>query len=148
MPHHWIRAHREKLSEFERGRIIGLKRAGWENWRIAHHIWIRDAAFRSFWQEWVNNGRFQRHDGSGRSRATANWKDRLIVRSTVTTPDSSLLTIRRATRTRVSTMTVHRRLIERNLRSHRPLCHLPLTPAHCQATLQWCLTRSCWNHDD
>ncbi|GFW15270.1 transposable element Tc1 transposase [Trichonephila clavipes] len=28
------------------------------------------------------------------------------------------------------------------------LLHLPLTPAHCQAKLQWCLARSGWNHAD
>ncbi|GFV07180.1 regulating synaptic membrane exocytosis protein 1 [Trichonephila clavipes] len=48
----------------------------------------------------------------------------------------------RATRTRVSSMTIHRRLIERNLQSYRPLRHLPFTPAHCRAGLQRCLTRS------
>ncbi|GFW45350.1 transposable element Tcb2 transposase [Trichonephila clavipes] len=37
------------------------------------------------------------------------------------------------------------RLIERNLRSYRPL---QLTPAHCRSRLQWCLTRSGWNHAD
>ncbi|GFV73714.1 transposable element Tc1 transposase [Trichonephila clavipes] len=56
--------------------------------------------------------------------------------------------MRRATRTRVFTMTFHRRLIERNLRSYRPLRHLPLTPANCRARLKRCLTRSGWNHDD
>ncbi|GFY24916.1 HTH_Tnp_Tc3_2 domain-containing protein [Trichonephila clavipes] len=45
-------------------------------------------------------------------------------------------------------MTVYRRLIERNLRSYRPLRHLSLTPAHCQTTLRWFLVRSGWNHDD
>ncbi|GFX68958.1 hypothetical protein TNCV_683171 [Trichonephila clavipes] len=30
----------------------------------------------------------------------------------------------------------------------QPLCHLPLTPAHCRARLQWCLARSDWNHAD
>ncbi|GFY09196.1 hypothetical protein TNCV_4663861 [Trichonephila clavipes] len=38
-----IRAHYEQLSEFVRGRIIGLKEAGWANWRIAHHMGRRDA---------------------------------------------------------------------------------------------------------
>ncbi|GFX75012.1 cytochrome P450 3A9 [Trichonephila clavipes] len=33
-----IRAHYKQLSEFERGRIIGLKEAGWENRKIARHI--------------------------------------------------------------------------------------------------------------
>ncbi|GFS98492.1 HTH_Tnp_Tc3_2 domain-containing protein [Trichonephila clavipes] len=77
------------------------------------------------------NGRFQRHDGSGQPRATEDREDRLIVRSAITAPYSSLSTIRRTTRTRVSTMTFHRRLIERNLRSYRPLRHLPFTPARC-----------------
>ncbi|GFY11726.1 transposable element Tc1 transposase [Trichonephila clavipes] len=45
-------------------------------------------------------------------------------------------------------MAIHRQLIERNLRSYRPLRHLPLTPAHCRVRLQWCFARSCWNHAD
>ncbi|GFT03436.1 hypothetical protein TNCV_2985971 [Trichonephila clavipes] len=45
-------------------------------------------------------------------------------------------------------MTLHRRLIELNLHSYRPLRLLPLTLAHCRVTLQWCLARSGWNHDD
>ncbi|GFW66452.1 hypothetical protein TNCV_3309711 [Trichonephila clavipes] len=47
-------------------------------------------------------------------------EDRLIFRSAVTALDSSLSPIRCATSTRVSTMTIHRRLIERNLCSYRP----------------------------
>ncbi|GFS72721.1 HTH_Tnp_Tc3_2 domain-containing protein [Trichonephila clavipes] len=45
-------------------------------------------------------------------------------------------------------MTIRRRLIERNLRSYRPLHHLPFMPAHCRAGLQWCLTQLSWNHAD
>ncbi|GFV64310.1 HTH_Tnp_Tc3_2 domain-containing protein [Trichonephila clavipes] len=95
----------------------------------------------------LNNGRFQGHDGNGRPKTTADREDILIVRSGVTVLDSSLSTIRRVTRTRVSTKTIHRRLIERNLRTYRPLHHLPLTPAHYRAILNWCLTLSGWNHD-
>ncbi|GFW64134.1 HTH_Tnp_Tc3_2 domain-containing protein [Trichonephila clavipes] len=95
-----------------------------------------------FWQEWVDSGRFQRHDGSGRPKATADREDILTVRSAVTALDSSLSTIRRVTRPPLFTMNLHRRLIERNLRSYRSLRNLPLTPAHCRAKLQWCLTRS------
>ncbi|GFU18250.1 HTH_Tnp_Tc3_2 domain-containing protein [Trichonephila clavipes] len=99
MPLRGIRAHYEQLSEFERGRIIELKEAGWENRRIARYMGRGDAAIRRCWQEWVEDGRFQCHDGSGRSRATADWEDRLIVRSAVTASDPSLSTIRRTTRT-------------------------------------------------
>ncbi|GFY28578.1 HTH_Tnp_Tc3_2 domain-containing protein [Trichonephila clavipes] len=97
-----------------------MKEAGWENRIIARQMSRNDAAIRRCCQEWMNNGIFQRHDGSGRPRATADRKDRLILRSSVTAPDSSLSTIRRATCTRVSTMTFHRRLIERNLCAYRP----------------------------
>ncbi|GFX84970.1 HTH_Tnp_Tc3_2 domain-containing protein [Trichonephila clavipes] len=100
--------------------------------KIARLMGRSDVAFRRYWQECINNGRFQHHDGTGRPRATADWEDRLIVRSDVTEPDSSLSTIRRVNRTRVSTMTIDRQLIERNLRSYRPLHHFPLLPAHCR----------------
>ncbi|GFW40621.1 HTH_Tnp_Tc3_2 domain-containing protein [Trichonephila clavipes] len=113
-----IRAHYEQLLEFERGRIIGLKEGGWANWRITRHMGRSDAAIRRCWKKWVNNGRFQRHDGSGRPRVTVNLEDRLIVRSAVTALDSLLSTIRRTTRMQVSTMTIYRRLIKRNLRSY------------------------------
>ncbi|GFW92461.1 transposable element Tc1 transposase [Trichonephila clavipes] len=36
------------------------------------------AAIRRCWKEEVENGRFQRHDGNGRSRATSDQEDRLI----------------------------------------------------------------------
>ncbi|GFX10314.1 hypothetical protein TNCV_1867091 [Trichonephila clavipes] len=50
---------------FERGRIVGLTEGGWANWRITHHMGGSDAAIRRSWQEWVDNGKFQGHDGSG-----------------------------------------------------------------------------------
>ncbi|GFX06459.1 HTH_Tnp_Tc3_2 domain-containing protein [Trichonephila clavipes] len=106
------------------------------------------AAIRRCWQEWVDSKKIQRHDGSGRPRVTEDQEDRLIVRSAVTVHYSSFSTIRLSSRTRVSIMTLHRRLTEQNLCSYRPLRHLPLTSAHYRAGLQWCLARSCWNHAD
>ncbi|GFT74749.1 HTH_Tnp_Tc3_2 domain-containing protein [Nephila pilipes] len=134
MPRRKIRGHYEQLPEFLRGRIIGLKKAGWANRRMDRHMGRSDGAIRKCLQEWVDNGRFQRHDGNGRLRAPTDREDRVIVRSAVTAPDSSLPTIRLATHTRVSTITLHRWLIERNLRTDRPL---PLMPAHCRDRLHW-----------
>ncbi|GFT90485.1 transposable element Tc1 transposase [Trichonephila clavipes] len=42
----------------------------------------------------IASGRFQCHDSIGRPRATADREDRLIARSAVKAPDSSLSTIR------------------------------------------------------
>ncbi|GFX52134.1 hypothetical protein TNCV_547931 [Trichonephila clavipes] len=60
-----IRAQNEQLSKSERGRILKLKDAGRANRRIALHMGRSDAAIRRCWHEWVERGRFQRHDGSG-----------------------------------------------------------------------------------
>ncbi|GFT98067.1 uncharacterized protein TNCV_3362731 [Trichonephila clavipes] len=87
---HGIRAHYKQISEIERDRIIGLKEAGWVNKRITCHMGRSDAAIRRCWQEWVDSSRFQRHDGSGRPKATTDRDNRLTVRSAVTALDSSL----------------------------------------------------------
>ncbi|GFX03556.1 HTH_Tnp_Tc3_2 domain-containing protein [Trichonephila clavipes] len=85
-----------------------------------------NASIRRCWQRLVDNGKFQRRDGSGRSRATADRKYRLIVRSVVQ------CLVHRPQRSDVRFAhecppeTIHRRLME----------------------LQWCLNRSGWNHAD
>ncbi|GFX02290.1 HTH_Tnp_Tc3_2 domain-containing protein [Trichonephila clavipes] len=86
----------------------------------------------------MDSSRFPHHDGSGRPMATSDREDRLTARSAVTMLASSLSTIRRATRTLMSTMAIHRRQIERNVCSYRSLRSLPLTPEDCRARLQWC----------
>ncbi|GFX21541.1 HTH_Tnp_Tc3_2 domain-containing protein [Trichonephila clavipes] len=103
MPCRTIRAHLEQLLEFERGRIIGLKEAGWQ---IGESFIIWDEAMRPL------------------EDADKN---------------------RRSARTRVSIMTIHRWLIERNLPSYGPLNHLQLTPAHYRGRLQRYLALSGWN---
>ncbi|GFX64942.1 HTH_Tnp_Tc3_2 domain-containing protein [Trichonephila clavipes] len=60
-----ILAHFEQLSEFERGRIIGLKEEGLGNRRITHHKGQSDAAIRRCWVEWMDKGRFQHYEGTG-----------------------------------------------------------------------------------
>ena len=73
---------------------------------------------RRCWQEWVDNSKFQHHDGSGRPRASTEREERAIVWSAITVPDSSLSTIKCAFHTRMSTTTSYRLLIEQNLRSY------------------------------
>ncbi|GFW85907.1 hypothetical protein TNCV_1967181 [Trichonephila clavipes] len=80
---------------------------------------------------WKDNGRFQSYDGSSQPRATVDWKDKLIVRSSVIAPDSSLSTIGRATRTRMTTMNIHKRLIEQYLQQYYRTDHY----APCQSCL-------------
>ncbi|GFV79749.1 transposable element Tc1 transposase [Trichonephila clavipes] len=53
-----------------------------------------DAVIGRCWQEWVDNGKFQCHEGSGRPRATVYRENGIIVRLAATSPDSSLSTFR------------------------------------------------------
>ncbi|GFT05603.1 transposable element Tcb1 transposase [Trichonephila clavipes] len=53
MPFRRIGAQYEQLSEFERGRIIGLEKGVWTNRRIARHMGRSDAAIRRCWREWT-----------------------------------------------------------------------------------------------
>ncbi|PRD34645.1 UNVERIFIED_CONTAM: hypothetical protein NCL1_13946 [Trichonephila clavipes] len=55
MPRRRIRAHYEQMSEFERCRIIGLKKAGRANRRITRHMGRSDPAIRKRWQESVDS---------------------------------------------------------------------------------------------
>ncbi|GFV80113.1 uncharacterized protein TNCV_1476761 [Trichonephila clavipes] len=80
VPHHRIRAHYEQLPEFERDRIIELKEEDWTDKRIARHMGRSDAVIERCWQKWVDNDRFPRHDGSGRSRVTELLSDLLSQR--------------------------------------------------------------------
>ncbi|GFX82561.1 hypothetical protein TNCV_2167091 [Trichonephila clavipes] len=56
---------------------------------MVRHMDRSDSSIRRCGQEWADNGRFQHHDGSGRTRATTDGEDRLMVRSAVTAPVSS-----------------------------------------------------------
>ncbi|GFV07016.1 HTH_Tnp_Tc3_2 domain-containing protein [Trichonephila clavipes] len=103
-----IRTHYEQLSEFERDRIIELKEAGWANRRITRQMGRSDVAIKRCWQEWVGNGRFQRHGVSVRPRATAYQEDKLIFRSAASASDLLLSTIKRTTRTRVPASAIRR----------------------------------------
>ncbi|GFY17820.1 uncharacterized protein TNCV_1075551 [Trichonephila clavipes] len=75
---HRIRAYYEQL--FEKSRIIGLKETGRANWRISRHMGRCNAITGRCWQEWLDSDKFQLSDGSGQPRATADRKDRLIVK--------------------------------------------------------------------
>ncbi|GFU35731.1 hypothetical protein TNCV_1204031 [Trichonephila clavipes] len=75
MLRHRIRAHYKQLSEFERGCIIRLKEAVWQIGELLV-IWVETMQpLEESWQEWVHSGKLQRHDGSYRLRATADYQD-------------------------------------------------------------------------
>ncbi|GFW91017.1 uncharacterized protein TNCV_1758911 [Trichonephila clavipes] len=121
MPPRRNRRQYEQLTDFDRGRIIGLREAGWSNRRIGRHL-RSDMVVARCWQQWITEGRVYRRGGSGRPR---NTNDREEIRRVATSaPTTSLASIQRhlpPSRHPVpSRETIRRRLTE-VLRSRRPL---------------------------
>ena len=100
------------------------------------------------WDLWVNNGRYQGQDGSGRHRSTVKRKDRAIVKAAVTVPDSSLSINHSVACICVSTFTFGTWLRKWISCSYWLLWLLLLTPVHRRVQLKWCHRRSNWNCTD
>ncbi|GFT96531.1 transposable element Tcb2 transposase [Trichonephila clavipes] len=142
----------EQLTDFDRGRIMGLREAGWSNRRIGRHLGRSDMVVARCWQQWITEGRVYRRGGSGRPRNTNDREDRAIRRVATSAPTTSLASIQRhlpPSRHPVpSRETIRRRLTEVGLRSRRPLRRLPLTPHHRQCRLDFCRPRATWSVTD
>ncbi|GFX35378.1 HTH_38 domain-containing protein [Trichonephila clavipes] len=111
----------EQLTDFDRGRIIGLREAGWSNRRIGRHLGRSDMVVARCWQQWITEGRVYRRGGSGRPRNTNDREDRAIRRVATSAPTTSLASIQRhlpPSRHPVpSRETIRRRLTEVGLRA-------------------------------
>ncbi|GFU13170.1 HTH_Tnp_Tc3_2 domain-containing protein [Trichonephila clavipes] len=140
MPLRRLRRQYEQLTDFDRGRIIGLREAGWSNRRIGRPLGRSDMVVARCWQQWITEGRVYRRGGSGRPRNTNDREDRAIRRVATSAPTTSLASIQRhlpPSRHPVpSRETIRRRLTEVGLRSRRPLRRFsPLT--HIIGSVDW-----------
>ncbi|XP_023210485.1 uncharacterized protein LOC111613368 [Centruroides sculpturatus] len=152
MPLRRNRRQYEQLTEFERGRIVGLREAGWSNRHIGRHLCRSDMVVARCWQQWMTEGRVYHRRGSGRPRNTNEREDRAIRRAATSTPTMSLSSIQRhlppSRHTVASRETIRRRLADAGIRSRRPLRRLPLTPHHRQCRLDFCRSRASWSVTD
>ncbi|GFV31322.1 transposable element Tc1 transposase [Trichonephila clavipes] len=63
MPLRRNRRQYEQLTDFDRGRIIGLREEGWSNRRIGRHLGRSDMVVARCWQQWITEGRVYRRGG-------------------------------------------------------------------------------------
>ncbi|GFW71378.1 transposable element Tc1 transposase [Trichonephila clavipes] len=52
-----------RRTDFDRGRIISLREAGWSNRRIGRHLGRSDMVVARCWQQWITEGRVYRRGG-------------------------------------------------------------------------------------
>ncbi|GFX40272.1 transposable element Tcb2 transposase [Trichonephila clavipes] len=150
MPLCRFRRQYEQPSQFERGRIIGMMKAGWSARRVARRLGRSDCIVRRCWDQWIREISFARRLGSGRPRQTSHREDHHIVRNARVQPTASSTAIWAQVATSlgapVSSRTIRRRLAKRHLGSRRLLRVLPLTPTlpHRRLRLEWCRARGNW----
>ncbi|GFU40390.1 transposable element Tcb2 transposase [Trichonephila clavipes] len=141
MPLRRFRRQYEQLSQFERGRILGMMEVGWSARRVVRQLGRSDCVVRRCWDQWIREMSFTRRPGPGRSRLTSRREDRHIVRNVHIQPTASLAVIQAQVAPSlgdpVSSQTIRRRLAEGHLGLWRPLRVLPLTPTHRHLRLEW-----------
>lgn len=137
-----------RISVFNRARIVALHDEGMSNHRIADRLGIpRPSVIRivSLYQE-TNSVDWRR--GTGRPRVTNAREDRYLagyVRRNRTITVAAVRTHLRRTYGRlISSTTIRRRLAGATLRSRRPLRVPRLLPRHIAARLQWAQEHTNW----
>ncbi|GIY58064.1 transposable element Tc1 transposase [Caerostris darwini] len=151
MPLRRKRARFEQLTEFERGRIIGLREAGLSYRAVAARVQRNSSTVRPLWKQWTDECRTTRKSGSGLRNVRSAREDRHLVRMALTDrPASSRqLTAQWSLATGISlcASSIRRRLLQRGLRARTPLYRIPLTLNHHHLRLQWAAQHRDWRAD-
>ncbi|GFY35123.1 transposable element Tcb2 transposase [Trichonephila clavipes] len=148
MPLRRFRRQYEQLSQFEKGRIVGMMDAEWSAKRVARQLDCSDCVVRRYWDWWIRDMSFTRIPGSGRHQQISRREDHHIVRNARVQPTASSAAIQTQVApslgTPVSSRTIRRHLAEGHLGSRRPLRVLLLTPTHRRLRLEWCRAQGNW----
>ncbi|GFX00740.1 transposable element Tcb1 transposase [Trichonephila clavipes] len=91
-----LRHHRrqyEQLSEFKRGRIIGMIKAEWSARRVASQVCRSDLTIGGCWDQWTEETSFAWRPDSGRPRQTSCREDRHIIQHAHEIPTASLIAV-------------------------------------------------------
>ncbi|GFV70689.1 transposable element Tcb2 transposase [Trichonephila clavipes] len=89
MPLRPFRRQYEQLSQFEKGRIIGMMESGWSAKRVARQLGRHDCVVRRCWDQWIREMSFARRPVSGRPRQTSCREDHYIISNARVQPTAS-----------------------------------------------------------
>ncbi|GFU47847.1 transposable element Tc1 transposase [Trichonephila clavipes] len=141
MPRRRKGAKFEQISEFERGKIVGLREAGLSYRAVAARVQRNISTIMRVSKQWTDEGWTARKSGSGPRNATSAPDDRRLVRMAQMdrTASSRQLAAQWSTATGVSlcASSIQRRLLQRGLRARIPLYRIFLTQNHRPLRLQW-----------
>jgi transposase len=136
-----------QLSDFEKGRIIGLFEAGWEYGKISEKVYRYYSTVKKICEQWKKEGTYIRKSGSGAPRKTTSREDRRIVKIALASRKATTSQIRKEVASRTTRQTINNRLLEVGLHSRAPMKCLPLTQIHRKKRYQWCNDKLTWTHE-
>ncbi|GFW15964.1 transposable element Tcb2 transposase [Trichonephila clavipes] len=145
-PHFTEGAKFEQISEFERGRIIGLREAGLSYRAVATRVQRNSSTIMRDSKKWTDEGRTARKFGSGPRNVTSARDERRLEQMAQTdrTASSRQLAAQWSTATRVAlcASSIRRRLLQRG-----PRTRIPLTQNHRRLRLHWANVHRSWRAD-
>ncbi|GBN26918.1 hypothetical protein AVEN_111680-1 [Araneus ventricosus] len=144
MPFRRRRSHYQQLTEFERGRVLGLRESGFSFRDIAERLGRNVSTVHDCWQQWSREGSASIRPGYGRPRRTTERENRRVWRVAVDHRTASAAEIPAAVGNTVTIRTVTNQLLQGQLRARRPVACIPLTPNHCRLRREWCRARAHW----
>ncbi|GFX65800.1 transposable element Tc1 transposase [Trichonephila clavipes] len=131
----------QQLTEFERGRIIGLRERGFSYRAIGTHVQRNSSTVIRVWKQWTDAHRTTRKAVSRRWKVVSPRDDRHMLCMAVNDhiAFSRQLAARWSTATGVlmSASSIRRRLLYRGLRSRISLYRILFTANHRRLRLQW-----------
>lgn len=132
---------RHQLSEFTKGRIVGLLEANISIRDVAKKIGCSTRTVQKWWNKFRTDGNVDRKKGSGRPSLSSSRQDRnlvLLCKRNRFLPTRKLILGRNFP---FSLRTAHRRLLCAGLHARRPLKRTPLTVRHRMNRKDWCKDR-------
>lgn len=130
---------------------MGRLEAGQSQVQICREFNLTASVVCNLWKQFQDTGSIERKPGQGRPRATTAREDRhlsiIARRNRGATASQLSRDLYAATETRVSRVTVSRRLHERGLFARRPAVCVPLTSTNRRIRLAWCREHRDWSMD-
>ena len=134
MPRQKRRRSYQQITEFARGRIMGMGEGGISYQEIAARMQCNSTTVMRIWKNWTEENQAREKPGSGALNSTTAREDRQLIHMAVTdrTELSRVLAQRWSTATVVllSRSTVRRYLLQRGVRARLTLRRIPLSLNH------------------
>ncbi|GBN12829.1 Transposable element Tcb2 transposase [Araneus ventricosus] len=144
-------SNHQRLDDGMRWGIVGRLEAGQSLLQICREFNLTPSIVCNLWKQFQDTGSIEIKPGQGRPRATTATEDRYLSiiarRNRGETASQFSCDLYATTGTRVSRVTVSKRLHETGLFARRPAVCVPLTSTNRRVRLAWCREHKDWSMD-